>query len=102
MQKLLHGNRVNASHFAVSLFLRRSTTNSLGQVMRHTCYSLLLLSIVLQVGCESFDAKQESELIRNCFENYKKAILAQDGEAAVALVDNDTLAVNGKFPSGTI
>ena len=58
--------------------------------------SLLCLLAAVQGGCKEGDS-QEATFVRTCFEGYKEAILDQDGEAAVALVDGSTLKYYGKM-----
>lgn len=64
--------------------------------MNHLSITLVwtLLIATLQ-GCGG--SSPEEPAIRTCFENYKKAILAADGQAAVAEVNAATLAYYGQM-----
>jgi hypothetical protein len=86
-------------------------------VTRKTSIALVCLCAIVQVGCgnrpgedrtdrtELESSRQDAigegtldnESVRACFEGYKQAILDQDGNAAVALVDGNTLEYYGEM-----
>jgi hypothetical protein len=63
---------------------------------RRILIALVCLFTILQTGCQESDT-QEDALVRTCYEGYKQAILDQDGDAAVAMVDETTLKYYGEM-----
>lgn len=65
-------------------------------IIKKNQITLLCLLAAVQGGCKAGDS-QEATFVRACFGGYKEAILDQDGEASVALVDESTLKYYGEM-----
>lgn len=61
-----------------------------------TQITLLCVLAIVQSGCNEAPS-QEVTFVRDCFDGYKQAILDQNGDAAVAFVDLNTLGYYEKM-----
>jgi hypothetical protein len=63
----------------------------------HLKYTSILLTSFLIVGCGFAEINKEQDAIRACFEQYKSAVLAVDGEKAYSYLDSRSKKGYDKF-----